>query len=114
MSTRYFVRLPDPAMARGSVPALSFRAHGADAFAQELQQALRSPELFERWRQMQDDPDSIDPKLGVVDPGAQVSGQQSDLHIDLEVVTTLNGTILQQRLRWLAGHAWQLRDVRDN
>lgn len=113
MSTRYFVRLPDPALARGSVPELSFRAHGADAFAQELQQALRSPELFERWRQTQDDPDSIDPQLGVVDPGAQVSGQQSDLHIDLDVVTTLNGTILQQRLRWLAGHAWQLRDVHE-
>lgn len=113
MSARFFVRLPEPAVARGRVPELSFNAHGADAFAQELQDALRSPALFERWRQQQEDPDGIDPQLGVVDPTAQVSGQQADLHIDLEVITTLSGTILQQRLRWLAGHGWQLRDVRD-
>ena len=114
MSKRYFITLPDPATARGGDPDLSFRAHGADAFAQELQQALRSPELFERWRSRQDDPDEVDPKLGEVDPAATVEGSQSDLKIDLVAQTTLPGAIVQQRMRWLAGSAWQLRDVRES
>ena len=33
MPVRYQIRLPDPAQARGSEPALAFTAHGADAFA---------------------------------------------------------------------------------
>ena len=36
---------------------------------------------------------------------------QTDLAIDLEVDTSLPGAVLRQRLRWLAGSAWQLRDV---
>ena len=40
MSHRFFITLPNPAAARGSDPAVSFHAHGADAFAQELQEAL--------------------------------------------------------------------------
>ena len=39
MSTRYYIRLPDPATARGDDPDLAFRAHGAEAFAEELQDA---------------------------------------------------------------------------
>ena len=33
MSVRYQIRLPEPALARGSEPSLAFTAHGADAFA---------------------------------------------------------------------------------
>lgn len=113
MSKRFFITLPEPARARGSDPELSFRAHGAEAFAHELQAALRSPALFERWRAKQDDPDDVDPKLGEVDPTAQVSGSQNDLGIDLVAQTTLPGSLLQQRLRWLAGSAWRLHDVRE-
>ncbi|MCX7556053.1 hypothetical protein OS187_04320 [Xanthomonadaceae bacterium JHOS43] len=113
MSNRFFITLPDPAAARGSDPDLSFRAHGAEAFAQELQDALGSPALFERWRAKQDNPDEVDVRLGEVDPAATVHGTQSDLSIDLVVNTTLPGTILQQRLRWLCGSTWQLRDVRE-
>ncbi len=113
MSHRFFITLPDPAAARGGDPELSFRAHGAEAFARELQEALASTALFERWRARQDDPDEVDRRLGEIDPAATVRGTQSDLAIDLVVDTALPGTILQQRLRWLAGSAWQLRDVRD-
>lgn len=113
MSHRFFISLPDPAAARGGDPDLSFTAHGAEAFARELQEALASPGLFERWRSKQDDPDEVDVRLGEIDPAATVQGAQSDLAIDLVVNTVLPGTILQQRLRWLAGSMWQLRDVRD-
>ncbi len=114
MSSRFFITLPDPAAARGSDPDLSFQAHGADAFARELCDALRTATLFERWRAKQDDPDGVDPHLGEFDPSAQVRAMQSDLAIDLEVDTSLSGSILRQRLRWLAGSAWQLRDVSEN
>ena len=50
MPTRYYISLPDPARARGSDAALAFRAQGADGFADELQAALRTGDLFERWR----------------------------------------------------------------
>ncbi|HMN35632.1 MAG TPA: hypothetical protein PLI44_09540 [Chiayiivirga sp.] len=111
MSKRFFITLPNPSAARGSDPELAFQAHGAEAFARELREALASPALFERWRDRQDDPDAVDPRLGEVDPDAGVRARQKDLVIDLEVDTTLPGEILRQRLRWLAGSAWQLRDV---
>ncbi|MET0289788.1 MAG: hypothetical protein ABW178_09195 [Pseudoxanthomonas sp.] len=112
MAVRYFISLPDPAKARGSESALSFTAQGAEGFAEQLQDALRTPTLFERWRGQQADPDEVDPALGVTDAGASVTGQQDDLHVDLVVSTSLPSEILKQRLRWLAGSGWQLRDVR--
>ena len=111
MSSRFFITLPDPSAARGSDSGLSFTAHGAEAFARELLDALGWPALFERWRAQQEDPDGVDPHLGEIDPQAQVRAHQTDLAIDLEVDTSLPGAILRQRLRWLAGSAWQLRDV---
>ena len=111
MATRYYITLPDGARARGADPALSFHAQGADAFAEQLQAALRSDVLFERWRTAQDDPDEVDPALGVTDPHATVQGAQDDLHIDLIVITSIPGNVLKQRLRVLAGSGWELRDV---
>ncbi|WP_442683415.1 hypothetical protein ACSBPQ_01965 [Stenotrophomonas sp. JC08] len=112
MPVHYSIALPDPAKARGSDPRLSFTANGADEFAAQLQAALRTPELFERWRNIQDDPDEVDPALGATDPEATVSGQQADLRINLSVSTHLPGDVFKQRLRLLAGHHWELRDVR--
>jgi len=106
------IRLPDPASARGSTPELAFTAHGAEAFAEELQAALATPALFERWRALQPDPDEVDPALGVTDPGARVRGTQKGLHVLLEADTGIPGDILRQRLRLLAGNHWELRDVR--
>jgi hypothetical protein len=111
MATRYYLSLPDPKLARGSEPALAFDAQGADEFARQLEEALRTDRLFERWRAMQEDPDAVDPALGATDPGAKVEGRQDDLHIDLIAVTSIPGSVLRHRLRLLAGSAWELRDV---
>lgn len=111
MVIRYYLRLPDGTRARGSDPALSFTAHGAEEFAEQLQRALREPALFERWRAQQEDPDDVDPALGATDPAATVRGEQDDLHINLLVTTALPGDILKHRLRLLAGSGWELRDV---
>jgi hypothetical protein len=111
MATRYYVRLPEPSQARGGDPALSFRSQSAEGLAAELQDALRSDALFERWRAQQDDPDGVDPTLGATDPAATVQGSQHDLHAELVVTTSLSGNLLKQRLRWLAGSHWELRDV---
>jgi hypothetical protein len=110
MPTRYYISLPDPQKARGGT-ALSFTSNGAEGFAQELQEALRSDALFERWRATQDDPEAVDPALGVTDPQATVDGRQDDLHIDLIVTTSIPGSVFKHRLRLLAGSAWELRDV---
>lgn len=111
MATRYYLSLPRPEQARGSDPQLSFRSVSAEGFASELQQALRSDTLFQRWRGKQDDPDEVDPSLGATDPAAHVEGKQDDLHIDLVVTTSIPGEILKQRLRLLAGRGWELNDV---
>lgn len=111
MPVHYSISLPDPSAARGSDPRLSFTANGADTFAEQLQDALRTPALFERWRATREDPDDVDPSWGVTDPGATVSGRQSDLRIDLVAITRIPGDVLKQRLRWLAGSHWELRDV---
>jgi len=108
---RYHLTLPEPGIARGPDPSLSFHSQAAEGFAAELQDALRSPALFERWRQQQDDPEAADPALGGTDPSATVSGEQRDLKIDLLATTSLSGQVLKHRLRLLAGSAWQLRDV---
>jgi hypothetical protein len=112
MATRYYLSLPDPARARGPDAALSFSAHGADEFAAQLQDALRTTALFERWRMQQDDPDAVDPAMGATDPQATVQGEQDDLHVDLVATTSLPGTVFKHRLRLLAGSGWQLRDVK--
>lgn len=111
MPTRYYIRIPDGTTARGSDPDLSFTAHGAGGFAEQLQEAVRSTTLFDRWRRKQDDPDEVDPGIGATDPNAVVEGEQHDLHIDLRLTTSLPGEVVRHRLRLLAGSGWQLRDV---
>lgn len=109
---RYYLSIDDLAHARGSEPALSYDGAGPGDFAAALQEALRSPVLFEHWRAMQAEPDEIDPALGATDPQAQVSANVADLHVDVEVLTSLPMSLLRQRLNWLIGANWQLRDVR--
>lgn len=111
MTVRYYISLPNPDRARGSDADLSFTAHGADEFAAQLQDALRTDGLFERWRARQDDPDDVDQSLGLVDPAAQVTGEQDDLRIGLVATTSIPGQVLKHRLRLLSGSAWELRDV---
>lgn len=111
MATRYFLSIPDADRARGGDADLSFTAVSSEGFAAQLQAALRSDALFERWRAKQPDPDEVDPSLGATDPNASVVGEQRDLRQDLTVVTVLSGTVLKHRLRLLAGNGWELRDV---
>lgn len=112
MSVSYSISLPDPIHAHGSEASVSFTAHGAAAFAEQLQEALADPAWFERWRALQPDPDEVDPDLGVTDPGARVTGEQQDLRIHLLATTTIPGDILRHRMHVLAGRHWELRDVR--
>ena len=111
MRTKYYLRLPDAAKARGTEPGLAFRSEGAEGLAEELQAALRTTELFDRWRAMQDDPDAVDPGMGAIDPAATVTGKQHDLSVDLVATTDLPGAVFKHRLRVLAGNGWQMRDV---
>lgn len=108
MATRYMIRIPDDA-ARGE---FGFHSQGAAALATELQEALRGDALFARWRDAQEDPDQVDPALGVTDPAAQVRGDQHETFAELVAVTSIPGSVLRHRLRLLAGSAWELRDVR--
>lgn len=111
MATRYYISLPDGGHARGADPDLSFSSQSAQGFASELETALRTDALFERWRAKQDDPDGVDMGLAATDPDATVVGKQDDLHIDMVVTTSLPGEVFKQRLRLLAGHGWKLNDV---
>lgn len=108
----YLISLPEPAAARGPEPQFSFTASSADGFASQLQDALRGDGLFERWKALQDDPDSIPESLAATDPQALVEGQQKHLAIRLRVRTGLSGDVLRHRLHLLAGSNWTLDDVR--
>jgi hypothetical protein len=116
MATRYYIRVNDTGRVDDADHAqaaseFAFRSQGAEGLAAELQDALRCNTLFERWRATQEDPDAVDPSLGVVDPAATVVGEPDDLHVDLITTTTLPGGVFKHRLRLLAGSNWQLRDV---
>ncbi|HYM85295.1 MAG TPA: hypothetical protein VET30_01030, partial [Pseudoxanthomonas sp.] len=106
MPIRYYISLKNPEKARGSDGAFSFTAHGADEFAAQLQDALRSDGFFQRWRDAQADPEAVDASLGASDPAATVTGEQHDLQIDLVAVTSIPGSVFKHRLRLLAGNAW--------
>ncbi|MFK2877720.1 hypothetical protein [Rhodanobacter hydrolyticus] len=108
----YYLSIADLARARGSDPALSWSGAGPGDFAAALQEALRSRTLFEHWCAKQPDPDAVDPSLGATDGQAQVQARVADLHVEVDVLTVLPMSLLRQRLNWLIGAAWQLRDVR--
>ncbi len=113
MSTqRYFISIDDLSRARGESHELSFQGGSPDSFAALFQDALRSASLWQRWRQMQPDPDAIDPALGASDPAATVTAEQHDLHTDVQVVTSLPHAIIRHRLGLLIGKHWTLRDVK--
>lgn len=108
----YYLQISDLAHARGAQPELSYGGAGPGDFAAALQEALRSPLLFQRWRAMQPEPDEVDERLGVTDQLASVSAKVVDLHTEVEVISDLPMSILRQRLNWLIGAHWKLHDVR--
>ena len=108
---RYYLSIDDLARARGRINELSFQGNSPEGFASLLQSALREPTLWRRWRAMQPDPDAVDPSLGVSDPAATVVAHQSDVHVSVEVITSLPHAIIQHRMTLLIGKHWTLRDV---
>ncbi|UXI68658.1 hypothetical protein [Tahibacter amnicola] len=108
---RFFLSIGDLSQARGEFAELSFDGISPDSFAAALQAALRAPQLWERWRALQPDPDAVDPALGASDPAAHVSAEQSDLHTEMEVVTSLPHAVVKHRMNLLAGRVWKLHDV---
>ena len=112
MPVTYTVALPDPALARGMHPELSFDAEGPDAFAEQMQKALRTTALFDDWAMMQPDPEDADPLMGATDPDATVSARLDSLRILMSIRTSLPAQVIKHRLYLLAGSHWQLRDVR--
>jgi len=108
----YYLSIDDLAHAHGPVPTLSYDGAGPDDFAAALQEALRTPVLFERWRAMQDDPDEVEPSLAATDTSATVSAHVHDLRIDVDLITDLPMSIVRHRLNLLIGASWKLRDMR--
>ncbi|HSN00033.1 MAG TPA: hypothetical protein VLS52_03365 [Rudaea sp.] len=109
---RYYLSIDDLAKARGKINELSYQGNSPESFSALLQQALREPTLWRRWRAMQPDPDAVDPALGASDPQATVSAEQVDMHTDILVTTSLPHAILKHRLTLLVGAHWSLRDVK--
>jgi hypothetical protein len=112
MRSHYYLSIADLAHARGPVQALGYDGAGPNDLAAAVQNAMRTPELFERWRAMQDEPDDIDPTLGVVDPQATASARVADLCTDMDLITNLPMSVVRHRLNLLIGNSWQLRDMR--
>lgn len=114
MPTRnhYYLTIDDLATARGPIAELSYDGAGPNDFAAALQEALRSPVLFDRWKTRQDDPDNVDAALGVTDAAAAVTARVSDLHIDVDLITSLPMSIVRHRLNLLIGNHWKLHDMR--
>ncbi|RAO74778.1 hypothetical protein [Dyella jiangningensis] len=112
LRSHYYLSIADLAHARGPVPSLSYDGAGPDDLAAAVQEALRTPSLFERWRAMQEEPDEVDPALGATDAAATVSAHVHDLRIDVDLITDLPMSIVRHRLNLLIGSNWQLRDMR--
>lgn len=110
-SQRYYLTIPNLGKARGPDPELSFQGSSPQSFATALQEALRQPTFFQRWKARQPDPDEVDQSLAPVDPSAIVTAEMHDLHTEVQVVTTLTHFVLRHRLFILIGPNWQLHDV---
>lgn len=108
----YLLRIDDFAIAHGADPDLAFAGASPEALAAALTDALRSAALFERWRDKQEEPDKVPAALGATDAAASVRAAQHDLYVEVEVRTSLPHALLKQRLEWLIGAHWTLRDVR--
>lgn len=110
---RYYLSVDDVSHARGPEPSLSFSGDSPEAFAAALQDALRTPALFERWRALQEDPDDVSPALAATDAAATVTAKPAaDLRADVLVTTQLPHAVLRHRLGLLIGSHWSLRDVK--
>ncbi|HET8899989.1 MAG TPA: hypothetical protein VFN09_14570 [Rhodanobacteraceae bacterium] len=108
---RFYFRINNLGKAHGEDSEFAFKGVSATAFAEDLQAGLRDPDLFERWRSKQDDPDSVPKSLAPFDPDATVHAHAADTHTDIEVVTKLPHLVVAHRITLLIGRNWTLRDV---
>jgi hypothetical protein len=108
---RYFITIENLAGSRGDSAELTFDGGSPEHLASVMQAALREPDLAERWRTMQDDPDEVDPSTVEVDPTATVSGSLQAQRSEMIVTTVLPHAIVKHRLDLLIGRNWKLRDV---
>jgi hypothetical protein len=108
---RYYLVVDNLGKAQGPVGELSFTGESPADFAHQLQDALREPSLFDKWKALQPDPDAIDDSMGSSDASATVTAKQSDTRTDVTVTTSLPHSIVKHRLTLLVGKNWTLRDV---
>jgi hypothetical protein len=110
---RYYFRIDDLTQARGADAAMSFDGSSPQSFAAALLAALRDPALFNHWKSKQEDPDSVDPSLGTLDPNATVDANATNAGsgADIVVTTSLSHALIRHRMQLIAGSSWTLRDV---
>jgi hypothetical protein len=108
----YYLSIADLAHAHGNDPRLAWDGVGPRDLAAAVQEALRSPVLFEHWRALLAEPDEVDESLAVTDASAEVTATVADLRTDVDLVTSLPMSVVRQRLNLLIGPSWQLRDMR--
>jgi hypothetical protein len=108
---RYYLSVDNLAAAKAREPSLAFEGIGPVALAAAVTDAMRSNRLFQRWKALQAEPDDVDPSLGVTDPEAQATGKETS-RSEIELVTTLPMSIVKQRLTWLIGSSWNIRDIK--
>jgi hypothetical protein len=108
---RFLISIGDLANARGETAQLRFEGVSPEHLASVLQDALRDPDLWQRWRSLQEDPDAVDPATGATDPAATVSGSLEAQRSELVVITRLPHALVKHRLDLLIGRHWKLRDV---
>ncbi len=109
---RYFIQIDDLALARGEDPQLSFSGATIDGLTHSIGSALREDDLHQRWLAKQEEPDDVDPQLGLLDPSAQVSAEAARSRIDLLIESELPHFVIKHRLRLLIGEHWRLHDIR--
>lgn len=109
----FYLSIDDLAQARGPIESLCYEGAGPNDFAAALTEAMRSPQLFEHWRALQEEPDEVDPALGVTDAAAEARATVDDMQrVDVDLVTSLPMSVVRHRLNLLIGKHWSLRDMR--
>ena len=109
---RYFIQIDDLSLARGEHPQTSFSGATVEGLAAAITSGLRESGLHDRWLQMQDDPDEVDPQMGLLDPAAEVSAESARSRVDLVISTDLPHSVIKHRLNLLIGHHWRLHDIK--
>lgn len=108
---RFYIRIDNLGQAEGEDREFAFTGASPASFAEQFQRGLRERDLFNRWRDKQEDPDAVPDELSPSDPDATVEATGSDLHTNVVVTTRLPHRVVAHRLTLLIGPHWTLRDV---